>query len=186
MALDSDIPNADSHLRVEFFISDDPDWKGREFVRIMVPGDKLNIVEQPVRDDHKQRFPREYVYFQMQSGAGDSLAIGTPLSQWVAEAPEDITRNQAAELGVLKFQTVEQVATASDAQVQRVGMGAAGLRERARAFLARKNRSESQQELDDTKRQLAQLQDQMQQLLAARTADAPITRGPGRPRKAEE
>jgi hypothetical protein len=40
-----------------------------------------------------------------------------------------------AELQILKFQTVEQVATASDSQVQKVGMGAAGLRELAKTFL---------------------------------------------------
>jgi ribosomal protein L29 len=40
-------------------------------------------------------------------------------------------------------------------------MGAVGMREKARMYLNRKNRSESNEELADTKRQLAELQAQM-------------------------
>jgi hypothetical protein len=64
-------------------------------------------------------------------------------------------------------------------------MGAAGLRERARAFLAHKNRSDSQRELDETRKQMAAMQEQMQQLLAARGAEE-TKRSPGRPRKTAE
>ena len=50
MALDSDIHNADSHLHVEFYTNDQKPYKDRPtpFVRIIVPGDKTNIVDQPV------------------------------------------------------------------------------------------------------------------------------------------
>jgi hypothetical protein len=80
-----------------------------------------------------------------------------------------------AELQILKFQTVEQVATASDSQVQKVGMGAAGLRERARAFLARKNQVSNNTELDQTRRELQELKEQMSMLMEQRK--------PGRPKK---
>ena len=76
--------------------------------------------------------------------------------------------------------TVEQLALASDGQLQRVGMGAVGLREKARQYLNRKNRTESNAELADTKRQLAELQAQLAEL----TADAPKRRG--RPPKLTE
>ena len=82
------------------------------------------------------------------------------------------------ELQILKFQTVEQVATASDAQIQRVGMGAAGLRERARSYLIRKNKSEGQVELEETRKQMAAMQAQLDALLGARK--------PGRPPKTIE
>ena len=61
--------------------------------------------------------------------------------------------------------TVEQLALASDAQLQRIGMGGVGLRERAKLYLNRKNRAESSAELEDTKRQLAELQAQMAALM---------------------
>jgi hypothetical protein len=60
-------------------------------------------------------------------------------------------------LQILHFATVEQVAGASDAQLQRVGMGGPGLRERARAFLARQNMSETALELEKTRAELAEL-----------------------------
>ena len=64
------------------------------------------------------------------------------------------------ELRILKFQTVEQIAAASDAQLQRIGMGGPGLREKAKAFLNRRNRSETENQLDETKKQLAELKTQ--------------------------
>jgi hypothetical protein len=165
--LDSDIANADSMLHVEFYLSKLPDYDGKPFVRIMVPGDKTNIIDQPVRDDHKERFPRQWLHFQMQQSEGAPV-IGTPLSDWHSAAPNEFSRGQMEELQILKFQTVEQVATASDSHIQRVGMGGAGLRERARMFLQHKNRAEANKELQETKAQLAALQEQMRELVESK------------------
>ena len=173
MPLDSDIANADSHLHVEFYVHDKAPYKDVPFVRIMVPGDKTNIIEQPVREHHKERFIRQWLYFQSQNN--DGQVIGTKLADWNKEAPDDLNDHQMAELQILKFQTVEQVATATDAQLQRIGMGAAGLRERARAYLANKNRSESNSELAKTRSELDELKAQMALLMSQRK--------PGRPRK---
>ena len=178
--LDSDVNNADAQLHVEFYTKEDGPKKGRAYVRIMAPGDKTNIIEQPAKDDHKQRFPRQWLYFQMQQNEDAAQQIGTPLSQWHRDYPEEVNKDQIAELNILKFVTVEQLALASDGQLQRVGMGAVGLREKARKYLNRKNRTESNAELADTKRQLAELQAQLAEL----TADAPKRRG--RPPKLTE
>jgi len=175
MALDSDVHNSDSHLHVEFYLSDAKDYKGKPFVRIIIPGDKTNIIEQEVREDHKERFPRQWLYFQMQ---GQELTvIGTPLSQWHKDDPENFTRSQAEEMQILKFQTVEQIALASDAQLQRVGMGALGLRERARTYITGKNKTESATELDKTRGELNELKEQMAILMAKKPS--------GRPKKLE-
>ena len=48
MPLDSDINNADSQLHVEFYVKDSGANEGRPYVRIMAPGDKTNIIDQPV------------------------------------------------------------------------------------------------------------------------------------------
>ena len=178
--LDSDVNNADAQLHVEFYTKEDGPKKGRAYVRIMAPGDKTNIIEQPAKDDHKQRFPRQWLYFQMQQNEDAAQQIGTPLSHWHRDYPEEVNKDQIAELNILKFVTVEQLALASDGQLQRVGMGAVGLREKARQYLNRKNRTESNAELADTKRQLAELQAQLAEL----TADAPKRRG--RPPKIAE
>jgi hypothetical protein len=171
--LDSDIGNGDQHLHVEFYMHDKAPHKDRPFVRIIVPGDKTNVVDQPVREDHKARFPRQWLHFQMQSDTG--MVIGTSLPDWNKDKPEEFTDYQMAELQILKFQTVEQVATASDSQLQRIGMGGAGLRDRARAYLSRKNQSANTTELETTRRELNELKEQMAMLME--------TRKPGRPRK---
>ena len=173
MALDSDINNSDSHLHVEFYENDRAPYKGVPFVRILIPGDKTTEIDQPVREDHKERFPRQWLYYQMKNSNGEM--IGTPLQEWHSAEPEEFNDRQMAELQILKFQTVEQVATASDSQVQKVGMGAAGLRERARAFLNRKNNVKNTSDLDETKRELEELKTQMAMLMDQRK--------PGRPRK---
>ena len=77
----------------------------------------------------------------------------------------------------MKFQTVEQIALASDAQLQRVGMGALGLRERARAYITGKNKTESATELDKTRGELNELKEQMAILMAKKPS--------GRPKKLE-
>ena len=171
--LDSDIGNGDQHLHVEFYMYDKAPYKDRPFVRIIVPGDKTNVVDQPVREDHKARFPRQWLHFQMQSDNG--MVIGTSLPDWNKDQPEEFTDYQMAELQILKFQTVEQVATASDSQLQRVGMGATGLRDKARAYLLGKNQTESSSELARTRTELDELKAQMAMLME--------TRKPGRPRK---
>lgn len=167
--LDSDIANADAKLHVEFY---DHKELNRPFVRIMVPGDTTNIIDQPVRDDHKERFPRQWLRFQMQSENGD--IPGTKLEEWMSACPGEINEGQVAELQILKFRTVEQVATASDAQMMRVGMGGIGLRLKAQAFLRLKHDTTSTNELAETKAALAALQAQV----AAMMADgAPARRG---------
>lgn len=176
MPLDSDIHNADEQLQVEFYIAKDvePKWDGKPFVRINIPGDKTTIIEQPMTEEHKKRFPRQYLYFQMKQNEQDAPAIGTALEVWLSDGNGDITRGHVEELRILKFQTVEQIANASDAQLQRIGMGGPGLREKAKSFLARRNRSETENQLEETKKQLAELQAQMAALMV---------RKPGRPKK---
>ncbi len=175
MALDSDINNADSHLHVEFYTNDQKPYKDRPtpFVRIVVPGDTTNIVDQPVREDHKERFPRQWLYFQMQQN--DGPVIGTLLEQWNKDDDESFNAHQMAELYILKFQTVEQVATASDSQLQRIGMGGVGLRERAKTYLTRKNQSANTSELETTRREIYELKQQIEMLMKIKK--------PGRPRK---
>lgn len=173
MPIDSDISNADSQLFVEFYEFDQEPYKGTPFVRIMSPGDKTNVIETFAKDHHKERFPRQWLYFQMQNNG--SAAIGTPLIEWNQAEPENISQYQMAELEILKFQTVEQIALATDAQLQRVGMGAVGLRERARNYLKVKNQVATSSDLDETKRELENLKAQVAELTVQK-------RGPGRPK----
>jgi len=176
--LDSDVHNSDTHLFVEFYEYENDPYKGRPFVRIMTPGDKTNVIETFANDDHKMRFPRQWLAFQMKGSDEVAMLIGVPLSRWRQERPDDLSEVQQAELQILKFQTVEQVATSTDAQLQRIGMGAAGLRERARAYLTGKNNSEAESKISAQQAEIDELKKQMQAFLGER-------RGPGRPKKEE-
>lgn len=167
MALDSDVQNADAQLHVRFYLNDKEPYKEQPFVEIIVPGDKTTIIDCPVRDDHKERFPRQWLHFQMQNNQAE--VIGTPLEQWNKDKPEELNEMQLAELHIFKFQTVEQVALASDSQLQRIGMGAVALRNLARVYLQFKNQSDSQAEIETTKRELAEVKEQMAALMAQLT-----------------
>jgi hypothetical protein len=98
------------------------------YVQIMTPGNALNIVDTPAREEHKYRFPKHWAIFQ--NSQAEVQIVGTPVEQWPM-----ITRSQAEDLKGLKFYSVEQIAGASDEQIQRLGMNANMLRQKARAFL---------------------------------------------------
>jgi len=105
------------------------------FVRIMRPGDNTSIVFTAVRPDHKSRWPDKWLNWQMQEGlVGDGAEVpGWKLEEWTHLQPE-----QLRELKHMRFSVVEQVAGASDSQVQRLGIGGYGLREEARKALQQK------------------------------------------------
>lgn len=173
MPLDSDVQNADSHLHVEFYTHERDPYKGHPFVRIIVPGDKTNEIDTPARDHHKTRFHRQWMHYQMQNNNVE--VIGTPLKKWNQERPDEFSDLQMEELHILKFQTVEQIATASDSQLQRIGMGSVGLREKARLYLASKTHTAVDSKLSEAQNEIVELKRQMAQLLEQRR--------PGRPRK---
>lgn len=181
MTISSDIPNADAQLHVEFYENDRKEHKGEIFVRILVPGDKTNVFDQPAREHHKERFPRQWLHFQMKH-TGANL-IGTPIATWHAERPDELTEGHLSELMILKFQTVEQVATASDAQVSRIGMGGAGLRLRAQNYLAARNASTSGAQLNKAQAEIEELKAMVAKLAAAPKSPRISGRPKGRPRK---
>jgi hypothetical protein len=102
-------------------------FEDREFVRILIPGDRRSAPVEPVGDEHKKRWPREYDAFK----AGKAAPLeGTPLADW-----PQISRSRVEELAYFHIRTVEQLAAVNDAQLQQLGMGARELRERAKLFL---------------------------------------------------
>lgn len=148
------IQNPDALLFVEFYLHAPLDkWatevksqeagrlvrvfgKEQPFIRIMRPGDKETIMEVPVREEHKMRWPEQWLYFQMREGLVEQQDIpGWKLEEWqfLLDKP-DLLRD----LKVGRFSTVEQVAGASDSQTQKMGMGGMGFREQARGDLRKK------------------------------------------------
>ena len=148
------------------------------FIRIVRPGDNTSVLEVQVRDEHKRRWPNEWLYFASQEGLiQEEVSIpGWKLEEWshINSDPESV-RN----LKFLRFHTVEQVAGASDAQCQKLGMGGNGLREKARADLRdriKENLSSELQAKDDKLNeqaaQIAGLTEQMAELKRLMIAQA--------------
>jgi hypothetical protein len=199
MALPSDESNADSRLQVRFYkrpvqqeqeslAAGRPIFKEFDFVHICVAGDSLTEIDTYALASHKQRFPIQWANYQNRLGADDQEVVGTPVSEWPI-----VSKSQAEELRALKFHTVEAVAGASDAQLQRMGMAAGmspyAFRDKAKAFLnLATNAAETdkrEQEINalkeelakkdletvkmkaETDAKLAQMQDQMAAILAA-------------------
>lgn len=192
--IESDIANPDSALNVLFysrplqneFESEQqkrPIFYDVDMIKIWTPGDDKNIVDTFARDDHKARFPQQWAHYMNKKSGDQSMAGKTPLNQWPRLTPAMVE-----ELRAIKFFSVEDVAHASDANIQRIGMIAGmsphAFREAAKSYLrlAAGEANESQataeaaaarEEAAELRKQMALMQEQMSKLVAA-TASAPL------------
>lgn len=87
-----------------------PIFKDAEFVKIIVPGDKNNIIDRVARDVDKRRFPRQYQAFRNNE---EEYLSGTPLENWTY-----LSSAQVAELKYFGIRTVEQLANVNDSSGQ--------------------------------------------------------------------
>lgn len=156
-----------------------PVYDNVDFVKIMKPGDSLSIIDTYANEDHKRRFPRQWALYQNKKGPEEQI-VGMPVTEWPA-----INRAQAEELRGRKFYTVEQVAGASDLQIQSLGMMGTMMRQKAQAYLAAaKNTAAVSADAEKVAKLEAEVA-QMREVLAKVNAQAnmPEKKKPGRPRK---
>jgi len=154
----TDLNNPDSRLNVKFYqrainnefksaLEGRPIMEMRDFILIEVPGDNLTVIDTFAVDEHKERFPVQWARYQNEKTDGD--IEGTLLNDWPV-----LNAAIAAELKHFKFYTVEQVAAASDAQLNTLGMAAGmsplALRDKAKAYLgSAKDTALVQQQADE-------------------------------------
>lgn len=105
-----------------------PIYTEKDYITIMVPGDKDSIIERPATDMDRDRFPLQYAAFrnkkQQETVSGTPLRMATFISQAVAK-----------ELEYFNVYTVEQLAGMPDSQAQKI-MGIQQLKQNAADFLA--------------------------------------------------
>lgn len=162
--------NPDSLLFVQFYMRSEQDnfkseLEGRPiffevpYIKIIKPGDPTSEIDTPAREDHKNRFPFHWAQFNNSQNPDDQI-IGTPVQHWPI-----LTKSQAEELKAIKFFTVEQIAGASDLQIQRLGMNGPVLKQKAQAFLlaAKDSALEQRQASEIAKKdaELAELRDRV-------------------------
>jgi hypothetical protein len=151
----------DKQLFVQFymhFIKDEeasitenrPIFKDQIFTKIFPPGDRTNIIDRPFREGDQFRFPAQYARFKQNQ---DQRASGTPLEMWPV-----VSKAMAEELKFFGFQTVEQLAGASD-DVCSKRMGLSELKNKATVYLQvaagdTKPLAEMSKEMTDLKSQI--------------------------------
>lgn len=136
-----------------------PIFRDVEMIRVMIPGDRDNIVDREVRPSDIEAYRPQYNRWK----AGKvQAASGVPLAQW-----PKVTQAQVQELAYFNIKTVEQLAGTQDAHLQNIGPYMA-LRQQARDWLATARgsapvdeaRAEAKRALEENaelKRQLAEL-----------------------------
>lgn len=152
----------DSKLHVQFYLrpmiqptesdmANRPIFKDVEHVRIMVPGDKLSIVDRPASQDDQSRFPDHYSKFK----AGEAMqVVGTRL-----DAVPFITRSMCEEFKFFGIVTVEQLASAGD-EVGQKFQGFQQFKQKAQKFLEAANGTDSR--VTELERQLAEMKAQIE------------------------
>lgn len=183
-ALESDVNAADQALNVVIYdgtifqlylsgLEGRPIHHDAVFIRIQAAGDKLNIIDRPIEEADKRRFPLHWAHYQNQ--AKNEEHPGTPLSEMPG-----LTKGAVLNLKAAGFYTVEQFAAASDQVLQGLGMSAGvsplAFRDKCKQFLgaaadmAPITRMEGELAQRDAK--IAALQAQLEQLIALQTQGA--------------
>jgi hypothetical protein len=103
-----------------------PIFVDAEYVRIMVPGDKGNVIMRSVREDDKRRFPKQYQAFKNDEA---EIIEGTPLERW-----NFVSAAQVEELKYFGIRSVEQLANVSDTNAQKF-MGINLLKQKAKEYI---------------------------------------------------
>jgi len=165
----------DSKLHVQFYIrpvlsetkseeAQRPIFLDIEHVRILVPGDKLNIIDRIASPDDKARFADHYKKFK--AGIGEQI-VGTRL-----EAVPWMTRSKVEEYKYFGIFTVEQLASASDETGQKFP-GFQADKQKALKFLDATTGTNAQ--LDELRKQVAELTAKLSnQNVAKEPSKAPV------------
>lgn len=143
-----------------------PIYLDRDFITIIVPGDKHSVVMRQARDVDIKRFPRQ---FEAYKAGKEEQQQGTPLGLMPWMSP-----GRVEEYKFFKIVTVEQLANASDEGGKNF-MGFQADKQKAREYMDAANRGVGVQEMEDQLAQrdneLAELRAQMDELLAAKSAE---------------
>lgn len=87
----------------------------REMVTIRAPGDRLSEWSGKVTEDIRRTYPREYEAFKR---GAEMRADGTPIQSWT-----EVSISARREMMLLGFDTIEQLANATDAQCMGITHG---------------------------------------------------------------
>lgn len=104
-----------------------PVFVDREFIKIVVPGDRQSVYCQPATDLDRAKYPRAYAIFKEKDKAASQ---GFPIEKW-----PQVTRSMAMTLKAMHIHTVEEMAEVSEGNLGNLGHDGRELRAKAQAFL---------------------------------------------------
>ena len=140
----------------------------QDFVMIICPGQPKTEVRRKASEQDKMQYAQEWSAYQQ--GKENQIA-GTPI-----ELLPGLAHGMADALKAIYIYSIEQMAGLPDLSLQKVGMGGADIRERARAYL-----NKTSAETTALRQQLAEMQAEMEamreQMAAAQSAPEPKPRG---------
>lgn len=128
----------DEKLAIRFFVKAKQDgeasqeqgrpiFKEMEYIQIMIPGDRGNILQRPVSEQDRGRFKVQYEHWKSTRTA--ELTQGTPLESWGL-----LSLAQIEEFKYFGIRTIEHMAALNDDLAQRIH-GAQMLKQKAHAAL---------------------------------------------------
>lgn len=139
-----------------------PVFEDHVFVKIQHPGETLNIVERPVREDDKQRWPRQWQQFV---NGSTQAPEGIPITLLFPDKPAI-----AMTLKGYNIHTVEQLAHLSAQGISTVGLGCQEWVNGAKRYLEHADKGVShhkfETEMAAAKSENLKLQRQVQELTA--------------------
>lgn len=152
-----------------------PIYKSVDMLRMMFPGDNTKAYDKPVsmvpvgsRPADPDRFPRQWAQYKAQQV---QVQDGTPIEQWPPINPA-----QAMTLKAMNVHTVEQLAAASDTNLNMMGMRQ--LRENAKAWLEEAESGAEtiklRNQVEQLQAQLEAMQNQMQGFNASKKSEAAV------------
>ena len=158
-------------------------FESREFIKIQQPGETLNIVDRPVQDGDKQRFPRQWDRFAQ---GKTQIPDGIPISLLFPSQP-----NISDMLSGYQIHTVEQLANLSGHAISTVGMGCQEWVNKAAKYLEQANKGvdfhsfekaleEKDRQIATLTRQVTEMSRQINKVLKLQEPDASLTCNPRR------
>lgn len=111
----------------EFEVDGSPQWRDREMVEVIIPGNANTRFVKYVDEFVKARWPRAYAAFKDNQSAP---VVGTPLEQWARLSPAMVMKLKST-----GFRTVEDIARVADYNLGSLGLGGMKLRLLAQAFI---------------------------------------------------
>lgn len=109
-----------------------PIHESHDFIKIMHPGEKLNVVDRPVTENDKHRWPRNWHHYQQ---GLRQTPDGVPINLLFPAQPEIETM-----LRGYNIHTVEQLSNLSAEGISTVGMGAQDWVNKAKRYMENANK----------------------------------------------